>query len=472
VKLKKEIKMSNLFSSIKKIHFVGIGGIGMSGIAEILVNQGFSVSGSDLNISDNTKYLENLGVEVFYGHRKENIQDSEVVVYSSAVKINENPETSFAIENKIPLIRRAEMLAEVSRLKYCLAVAGTHGKTTTTSMVSLALINAGIDPTVVVGGRLRDFGGTNARLGKGDWTIVEADEYDRSFLQLLPTIAIINNIEAEHLDIYSDFDDIKSTFLEFANKVPFYGFIALGLDDGGVREIMGKLNKKVRTFGFSKHSDVRPINVEYDKYATNCEVIIDNENVGKLSLNVPGMHNLKNALAAITVANGLGVNFEIIAKSLKDFKGVYRRFELKGNYIKNDGQEINALVFDDYAHHPSEVKATLQAAKNGWNSRIIGVFQPHTFTRTKEHYKEFAQSFDDADIIIITDVYGAREEPIEGINGKLISDATTKYGHKNVVYIPSIEDVKIYLENIVKNDDVILTMGAGSIWKLSESLVK
>lgn len=465
--------MNNLFSSIKRIHFVGIGGIGMSGIAEILLNQGFEISGSDLNKSENTIYLENLGIKVFYGHSKDNIKDAEVVVYSSAVKITENVETAEAKEKNIPLIRRAEMLAEVTRLKYCLAVSGTHGKTTTTSMLAFSLIEANLDPTVIVGGRLRDFGGTNARLGNGDWILVEADEYDRSFLQLQPTIAVINNIEPEHLDIYSDFDDIKSTFLEFANKIPFYGFIALGLDDSGVREIYSLLNKKVRTFGLSKHCDVRAINIVYDKYKVQCEVIIDDNNVGKLSLNVPGLHNLKNALATITVSNELGISFETIAKSLSNFKGVYRRFDNKGKYLINrDNVTITGDVFDDYAHHPSEVKAALQAAKNGWNKKIVAVFQPHTYSRTKDLYIDFAQSFDDADIIIITDVYPARELPIEGINGKLIADATIKYGHKSVVYIENITDVLEYLKKILNDDELVLFMGAGSIWKVAEELVK
>lgn len=465
--------MKNLFSSVKKIHFVGIGGIGMSGIAEILVNQGFFITGSDMNKSENTTYLENLGITVYYGHNQNNVKDAEVVVYSSAVKINENPETIFAKENNIPLIRRAEMLSEVARLNYCLSVSGTHGKTTTTSMVSLSLIQGGFDPTVIVGGRLRDFGGTNARLGHGDWTIVEADEYDRSFLQLSPTIAIINNIEPEHLDIYSDFDDIKATFVEFANKVPFYGFIALGLDDPGAREIKGVLNKKVRTFGLSKHSDVRAINISYQQYTTYCQVMIDDVIAGSLELNVPGEHNLKNALATITVATGLGIEFPVIARSLKEFKGVYRRFELKGELIiNNEFGEGKATVFDDYAHHPSEVIATLQAAKNGWDKRIIGVFQPHTYTRTRDLFKEFAQSFDDADIIIITDVYAAREQPIEGVTGKTIADATQKFGHKNVVYVPKFDELEHTVRGIAKDGDLVITMGAGNIWKISESLVK
>lgn len=454
-----------MFSSIRKIHFVGIGGIGMSGIAEILINQGFEITGSDMASGENTQYLEKLGAKIFLGHRAENIEGAEAVVYSSAVNIMENPETLEAMNKKIPVIRRAEMLSEVTRLNYCIAVSGTHGKTTTTSMVALILIKANIDPTVIVGGRLKDFGGTNARLGKGNWTVVEADEYDRSFLQLFPTIAIVNNIEPEHLDIYKDLNDIKNTFLEFANKVPFYGFVAVGMDDLGARDILSSINKKVVTYGLSRHCQIRAINPKFDSYSTVCTIVENDIELGELELNVPGIHNLKNALAAITVARHLKVEFSIIAEALKDFKGVQRRFESKGEFQ-------GAIVIDDYAHHPSEVKATLEAARNGWDKRIIAVFQPHTFTRTRDLYKEFGQSFDDADVVVITDVYPARELPIEGVTGKLISDATTKFGHKNVIYIPNIDEVYAELQKIVKNGDLLLTMGAGSIFKLSNKLVE
>lgn len=307
-----------MFSSIKKIHFVGIGGIGMSGIAEILLSQGFTVSGSDMSQSENTDYLVKLGAEVHIGHAESNAEDAEVVVYSSAVNPNENPETLLAMKSNIPVIRRAEMLAELSRLNYCLAIAGTHGKTTTTSMISLVLIEAGIDPTVLVGGRLQDFGGTNARLGKGDWIVVEADEYDRSFLQLTPTISIINNIEADHLDIYRDLDDIYETFTEFANKVPFYGLVAMCLDDKGCKEIYSKINKKIITYGFSRHSIVRADNPSYEKRKSSCEVYLEEDLLGEIEIGMPGKHNLTNAMAAVTVALQMDIPFETIKSALKN----------------------------------------------------------------------------------------------------------------------------------------------------------
>lgn len=451
-----------MFKSVKRIHFVGIGGIGMSGIAEILLSEGFEVSGSDMSISQNTEAIRKAGAIVQIGHSAENIEGAEVVVYSSAVKINENPETKAALEKGIPLIRRAEMLAEVSRLKYNLSISGTHGKTTTTSMIGLILINAGIDPTVIVGGRLRDFGGTNARLGKGDWTIVEADEYDRSFLQLLPTIAIVNNIEAEHLDIYKDYDDILNTFTEFANKVPFYGFVAMGLDDKGVKSILRKVNKKVVTFGLNKNADYRADNIIQDSMSLKCKVYEYDNFLGDLEINVPGIHNLKNALGAITVARKMGVDKDTIFNSLRDFKGVYRRFDIRGEV---DG----VIIVDDYAHHPSEVKACLNAA-TGFNRRIVAAFQPHTYTRTKELYHDFAQSFDEADVLIITDVYPARELPIEGVNGKLIANECIAMGHKNVIYIPTVNEVKEQIKDILKPGDLFLTIGAGNICDVADYL--
>jgi UDP-N-acetylmuramate--alanine ligase len=453
-----------MFAKVKNIHFVGIGGIGMSGIAEILINQGFHVTGSDMSKSENTEYLENLGAKVYIGHNAENVADAEVVVYSSAVKPKDNPETLYALENNVPLIRRAEMLSEVSRLNYCLAISGTHGKTTTTSMVSLILIKAGIDPTVLVGGRLKDFGGTNARLGKGQWTILEADEFDRSFLQLSPTIAVINNIEAEHLDIYKDIEDIKNTFLEFGNKVPFYGFVALGLDDSRNREIMSSINKKVVTYGLSRHCDVRADKITYDEKFTEFDVFENNSLLGRIKINIPGNHNVKNALAAITVALGMDIEFSVIKEGLEDFHGVMRRFEHKGTYK-------GAIVIDDYAHHPSEVSATLDAARNGWNKRIVCVFQPHTYTRTRDLYKEFGQSFDNADVLIITDVYPAREEPIEGVDGELIANAAKKFGHKNVIYVKEFSDLTAKVKEIATSEDIILTVGAGPIWKVAQDLI-
>ena len=436
----------------------------MSGIAEILLSQGFTVSGSDMSQSENTDYLVKLGAEVHIGHAESNAEDAEVVVYSSAVNPNENPETLLAMKSNIPVIRRAEMLAELSRLNYCLAIAGTHGKTTTTSMISLVLIEAGIDPTVLVGGRLQDFGGTNARLGKGDWIVVEADEYDRSFLQLTPTISIINNIEADHLDIYRDLDDIYETFTEFANKVPFYGLVAMCLDDKGCKEIYSKINKKIITYGFSRHSIVRADNPSYEKRKSSCEVYLEEDLLGEIEIGMPGKHNLTNAMAAVTVALQMDIPFETIKSALKKFNGVFRRFERKGTYK-------DCLVVDDYAHHPSEVKATLEAARKGWDKKVICIFQPHTFTRTKELADEFGISFHDADVLIVTDIYPAREKPIEGITGELIANSAINYGHRNVIYVKDKDNLKTVLDKQLDDEYVILTVGAGNIYKFAELIV-
>jgi len=455
-----------MFSSVRNIHFIGIGGIGMSGIAEILIREGFNVSGSDMSQSDNTDYLENLGARIFIGHDPQNVSDAEVVVYSSAVKIDKNVETLEAKERNIPLIRRAEMLAEVSRLNYCVGVAGTHGKTTTTSMVALPLIQGGIDPTVLVGGRLSDFGGTNARLGKGKWTVVEADEYDRSFLQLLPTFAVINNIEAEHMDIYEDEEDLMDTFIEFANKVPFYGFVAIGLDDKLNRQILKKVNKKIVTFGLSRHADVRASDIVHENGYTDFTVINKNQKLGTVRIHTPGDHNVRNALASITIALALDVPFETISSALEAFKGVMRRFERKGTFRGCD-------VIDDYAHHPSEIEATLKAARDAYgNKRLIAVFQPHTYTRTKNHYREFGEAFDEADSLVVAGIYPAREEPIEGVSGKLIADAAMSYGHSDVIYVEELDEVTETLKiGIEKESAVIICMGAGPIWKVANALV-
>lgn len=453
-----------MFSTVKKVHFVGIGGIGMSGIAEILINQGFEVSGSDLVESDNTEYLRKLGAEIFIGHNEKNIENVEVVVYSSAVHIEDNPETLAASQLKIPIIRRAEMLAQVSRLNYCLAISGTHGKTTTTSMIGLILIKASLDPTVIVGGRLVDFGGTNARLGKGQWTVVEADEFDRSFLQLMPTIAVVNNIELEHLDIYSGFDDLKETFTEFANKVPFYGFVSVGLDDEGVGDILAGINKKIVSFGLSPHCDYHAENIETIENMTKFDLIENGENKGEFSIHSPGKHNVKNALAAISVSRTMGIELDIIKEALSEFHGIFRRFDILGH--KN-----GALIVDDYAHHPTEVKAALSAARSGWDRRIISIFQPHTYTRTKDQYKDFGRSFFDSDILIVTDIYPAREKPIEGITGELISDSARKFGHKNVYYCKTKEEAGILANELLDENDLLITLGAGDIWKLAKEMV-
>ncbi|GAB1371474.1 UDP-N-acetylmuramate--L-alanine ligase [Candidatus Kapaibacterium sp.] len=454
-----------MFKSVKRIHFVGIGGIGMSGIAEILINRGFEVSGSDMSKSQNTDYLANIGAKIMIGHKKENIVDAQVVVYSSAVAPQENPETMHALELGIPIIRRAEMLAEVARLNYCLAIAGTHGKTTTTSMLALILIKAGHDPTVIVGGRLADFGGTNARLGHGNWTVVEADEYDRSFLQLLPTISVINNIEPEHLDIYSDFNDIKNTFSEFANKVPFYGLVSVGIDDEGCRDIIQRINKQVVTFGITDIADYTANEIKSDATTIEAMIFEYGKPLGLLKLNIPGLHNLKNALAAISVARKMGIDFEVIQAALNNFKGVYRRFDIKGEHK-------GVLVIDDYAHHPTEIKAALSAARRGWSDRrIVAAFQPHTFTRTRAMWKDFAESFDDADVVIISEIYPAREKPIYGITAKMIYDEMLKNSDKEIYYVPFISDISAFLNDFLQPSDIFITLGAGNICDCADSFV-
>ena len=436
----------------------------MSGIAEILLSQGFAVSGSDMQRSESTDYLADRGAEIFIGHDALHIGNAEVVVYSSAVKPTENPETRAAMERSIPIIRRAEMLAEVSRLNYCLAIAGTHGKTTTTSMAGLVMMRAGLDPTVIVGGRLKGLGGSNARLGGGEWIVLEADEYDRSFLQLLPTIAVITNVEADHLDIYSDLDDIKGAFVEFANKVPFYGTACVCLDDPGVRAILPSVNKVIVSYGLSPQCDVRATNVEFEDRTSTFTLNYLDKELGVITLNVPGEHNVRNALAACASGLVCNIGFNDIQAALSEFTGVYRRFEIKG---EKDG----VMIVDDYAHHPTEIRAALSAARQGWDRRIVAVFQPHTYSRTKDFYSEFATSFDDADIIVLTDVYPAREEPIEGVTGQLISDAARAAGHRSVYYMEDKTKLPDLLRTIIKEGDMVITLGAGDIWKMGLELL-
>jgi UDP-N-acetylmuramate--alanine ligase len=442
---------------------IGIGGIGMSGIAEVLLAMNFKVSGSDRSLSEITERLASLGAEIYEGHQEENLNDADVVVYSSAVTMD-NVEIQEALKRKIPVIKRSEMLAELMRLRYGIGIAGTHGKTTTTSMVGLLMLEAGFDPTVIVGGKLSGLGGTNARLGNGEFIVVEADEFDRSFLQLTPVIAAITTLEKEHLDIYKDLDDIKSAFIEFANKVPFYGFVVLCLDEEGLKEILPQINRKVITYGLSAQADVRAYDTSFFETYSKFKVKYKGEFIGEIELNVPGIHNVKNSLVAVTIAIELGVDFKTIKYALKKFTGVYRRFEIKANI--ND-----ILVIDDYAHHPTEVSATLSAIRTGWDRRIIAVFQPHLYTRTRDFYQEFAKAFLDSDVFVCTDVYPARETPIQGISGKLITDSAEKFGHKNVIYVPDKKDVPDRLMEIFQTGDIIITMGAGDIWKFGEEFI-
>jgi len=452
-----------MFKNIKKVHFVGIGGIGMSGIAEILLNRGFEISGSDKSFSEITKRLSDLGIKIYEGHSPQNLKDADVVVYSSAVTLD-NPEVQEAAKRKIPIIKRSEMLAECMRMQYGIGIAGTHGKTTTTSMVGLTLTEGKLDPTIIVGGKLSSLGGTNARLGNGEFIVVEADEFDRTFLKLTPTIAALTTLESEHLDTYKDLDDIKSAFIEFANKVPFYGFVVLCLDEPALQDIIPQINKKVLTYGLTVQADLRATDIEFKENTSTFSVKYHGEDLGRLTLRIPGIHNVKNSLVAVCIGRELGVPFSIIKKALESFSGVYRRFEVKYN------NEI--MVVDDYAHHPTETSASLAGIRSGWNRRLVAVFQPHLFSRTRDFYQEFGRSFLNSDVFICTDIYPAREEPIDGVTGKLIANAAQSFGHKNVIYVENKNDIPQTLNEIKKVGDIIITMGAGDIWRFGEKFIE
>ncbi|HLP14660.1 MAG TPA: UDP-N-acetylmuramate--L-alanine ligase [Bacteroidota bacterium] len=455
-----------MFSSIKKIHFIGIGGIGMSGIAEILIDQGFRVSGSDRSLGEVTERLTALGAEVFEGHKASNLAaDVDTVVYSSAVMLD-NPEIAEALKRKIPTVRRAEMLAEVMRLKYGIGIAGTHGKTTTTSMVSLVLMEGGLDPTVIVGGKLTGLGGTNARLGKGDFIVVEADEFDRSFLSITPTVAVLTTLETDHLDCYRDLEDIKGAFVQFANKVPFYGFIVMCLDEPALQDIMPHLSKKkIITYGLTPQADVQAVDIVHKENTVTFTVVRQYTELGQITLQLPGRHNVQNALAAVSVGLELGVPFEKVKAGIDKFTGVYRRWEKKG-------EARGIVVYDDYAHHPTECKATLSGVKAGWRRRVVCVFQPHLYSRTRDFYEEFGKAFLLADVLVVTDVYPAREEPIQGVTGELITQAAKQFGHKDVHYVKDKSQVVDALSKITRSGDIVVTMGAGDIWKYGEQFLK
>jgi len=453
----------SMMRKFKTIHFVGIGGIGMSGIAEVLINQGFTVTGSDNNLSDITEYLEKKGAKIFSGHASENVGSADVLVYSSAVT-PENPEVTAALNKNIPVIRRAEMLGELMRMKYGIAISGTHGKTTTSSMVGHVLDEGKLDPTLIIGGRIRSLN-TNARLGTSEYMVTEADEFDRSLLTLTPSIAVITNIELDHMDCYEDLDDIKNTFAEFANKVPFYGVVICCLDSENVQDILPMINKPVTTYGFSAQADYQAANVEYIDNQTHFSVMEKGEEIIRLSIILPGNHNVLNALAAYTVGRELEIPITEIKKGLQNFSGVMRRFEIKY-------QDENIIVVDDYAHHPTEVKSTLDAAKSSWNKRVIAVFQPHLYSRTRDFHKEFGKSFFNSDILIVTDIYAARETPIEGVNGQLVADAAKAFGHKEVYFIPDLSQIPDLLEKITTVGDVVIGLGAGDIWKAINSYIK
>jgi UDP-N-acetylmuramate--alanine ligase len=459
------IQNQPLFGRTNHIHMVGIGGIGMSGMAEILLHRGYKVSGSDQSGSETTDRLKELGATIYVGHNASNINDADVVVYTSAVKAVENEETREAIAQQIPVIKRSEMLAELMRMKYGIGIAGTHGKTTTTTMTGHVIQDGQFDPTIIVGGRVHSFDKTNAVVGKGDIIIVEADEYDRTFLKLTPNIAVITNIEAEHLDIYSDLDDVRHAFTEFANKVPFYGAVIVCLDDPEVRSILPNIERRVITYGYNPQAMIRATKVTHETYTSTFTVVSDDKTYGTIKLLAPGDHNVKNALAAIAVGIELGIPFERIKSGLERFEGVFRRFQIKLN-------SENLIVIDDYAHHPTEVQATIQAARSGWpDRRIIAVFQPHLYSRTQQMYKEFGLSFFNAEVLIVTDIYPSREKPIEGITGKMISDTAKNYGHKDVHFLSDKALLPNKLQEIIKDGDIVITMGAGDIYRYNQNFV-
>ena len=450
-----------MFRRVNKVHFVGIGGIGMSGIAELLLNLDFKVSGSDLNDSDIIKNLKSQGAKISNKHHINNIKNCEVVVYSSAVA-NDNVELIEAVKRKIPIIKRAEMLGELVALKQTsIAIGGTHGKTSTSSMIGALLSDSKLDPTLIVGGLVQNLD-TNSKLGNGDLIVVEADEYDKSFLQIKPTIAIITNIEKEHMDCYKNLDDLKSSFIQFANSVPFYGALIACIDSPEVQKMLHLVKRPIITYGLSLQAEISAKKIKYHGENTSYSLYKKNKKIGIVSLNVPGEHNVLNSLAAAAIGFEMGLKIESIIKGLKSYGGVRRRFEIKG--IKND-----IMVVDDYAHHPTEVSATLQAARDGWDRRIIAVFQPHLYSRTKDFHKEFAAAFMNSDILIITDIYPARELPIKGVNGELVYNSARSIGHKNVHYVPNIKNIKECLDGLVKSNDMIITIGAGTIWRYGQA---
>lgn len=454
-----------MFEHYRIIHFVGIGGIGMSGIAEVLHNLGYEVTGSDIRESETIRSLRKLGIKVMIGHKPENIDNAHVVVLSSAVS-GENPEVIEARKRAIPVIPRAEMLAELGRLKYSVLVAGAHGKTTTTSLIATVLGHAGMDPTVVIGGILRATG-SNARLGQGDFLIAEADESDGSFLKLSPTIAVVTNIDREHMDFFRDMDNLKEAFLSFVNKVPFYGVSILCIENQHVRDILPSIYRRFLTYGFSDEADVRALNIRQERLSIIFDVLYRGDNLGSFSVPIVGLHNVLNSLATIAVAKELRIDTEKIREALSGFKGIQRRFEFKG-------EAKGVKIFDDYGHHPEEIKNTLKAARDSFNdNRIVVIFQPHRYTRTRDLFDEFTSAFSGIDLLYVLDIYRAGEMPIEGINAeRLVREINKRTGEEFAFYRPDKEKLLIELASTVHKGDVLLTLGAGDVWRVGEELLR
>jgi len=446
------------------IHFVGIGGIGMSGIAELLLNLGYKVSGSDMNDSDITQRLKNLGGTIFQGHAAEQIAGADVVVVSSAIR-PDNPEITAARQASVPVIPRAEMLAELMRLKYSIAVAGAHGKTTTTSIIASVLDKGGLDPTVVIGGKLKSIG-SNAVLGKGDFIVAEADESDGSFLKFSPAIAVVTNIDKEHLDYYKDLDGIKNTFLDFLDRIPFYGLAVLCLDNESVQEILPKVKKRFTTYGMSTQADYQAQDVAFNGHQSLFTVFHMGEKLGRITLNLPGIHNIYNAMASIAVGKELNIPFDVMKEALESLEGVQRRLEIKG--------ELGGItVVDDYGHHPTEIKTTLQAVKECWqNRRIVVIFQPHRYSRTQALFDDFKRSFYQSDVLLVLPIYSAGENIIEGVNSEALCDAIVSHGHREVLYVDDPQTAMAVLEEQLKEGDILLTLGAGNVWQIGEELLK
>lgn len=443
---------------------VGIGGSGMSGIAEVLLNLGHSVSGSDVRESGVSRRLQSLGAQIYYGHDRSHVHDVDVVVYSSAI-LPDNPELQEAAGRMIPIIPRAEMLAELMRMKYGIAVAGTHGKTTTTSLVAAVLAEGKIDPTVIIGGKLNSYG-TNAKLGQGDFLVAEADESDGSFLTLSPIITAVTNIDSDHLNYYHDLDTLKKAFVAFNNKVPFYGLNILCLDDANVQSIIPSLKKRSITYGLSAQADYQGRDISVTGLASQFQVVYQGESLGAFTLNVPGRHNVQNALAAIAVARELDMDLDTIRKGIASFSGVERRFQIVG--------EVQGVtVMDDYGHHPTEIKVTLDAVKQVWpERRLIVAFQPHRYSRTSLLFDEFVTSFYQADTLVLTRIYPAGEQPLEGVSAATLFQGIKEHGHKSVVLLEEREAMIDYLMRELQPGDVVLTLGAGDIGTLGESLVQ
>ena len=446
------------------IHFVGIGGIGMSGFGELLRNLGYKVSGSDLKTSDITRRLEKLGGIIFDGHAENQIEGADVVVVSSAV-YSDNPELIAARQTSTPIIPRAEMLAELMRLKYSVAIAGAHGKTSTTSMVAAVLGMGDFDPTVVICGQLKSIG-SNALLGTGDFIVAEADESDGSFLKMSPTIAVVTNIDREHLDYYQDLDDIKAAFLNFIDRIPFYGLAVLCLDNEAIQELIPKIQKRYSTYGMSSQADFQAENVMFEGYKSRFTLQKQGRPLGEIRLNLPGLHNVYNSMASVTVGIELGIPFETIKKALETLQGVQRRLEIKG--------EVNGItVVDDYGHHPTEIKTTLQAAKECWpDRRKVVVFQPHRYTRTKALFDDFTRAFYQSDILVVLPIYAASEKKINGVNSWSMCDGIREHGHKEVICKDSLPAAVSELKEILKPGDILLTLGAGDVWKVGEEILK